>query len=164
MADSTATQRKPATTLEGVLACPRCHGEISIDESIRCEACGRVGSTTLGFADFLADRHSLPIAAGGSFDLTTDREMAIELAHSADRLSYRQLRAKAEEQRPPGIVRDSGRPSSLIADRARRRFERKYADVEREVSIHAGESDLSKAGAYLCSMIAGVKDQLPRNQ
>ena len=136
-------------TLESTLACPRCHGEITLGESILCEACGSVGTTTLGFADFLADQDSLPLAAGGSFDLAKDREMAIELARSADSLSYEQLRAKAEEQRPPGTIRDTRGPSSALADRARRRYERKYVEVEREVNIRAGESDLSKAGAYL---------------
>jgi SAM-dependent methyltransferase len=62
------------------LVCPRCQGELTTSEGAwHCGRCGRVGGTTLGFIDFLAEVPTLEMAAGGRMDLRADEELAREL-------------------------------------------------------------------------------------
>jgi SAM-dependent methyltransferase len=82
--------------LNGVLACPRCHGPVAQEDAAwSCPRCGPVGEPRLGFADFLRRDRALPLANHDQLDLAADEALAQALHERRDELDFAGLRALA---------------------------------------------------------------------
>jgi SAM-dependent methyltransferase len=120
-----------------ILACPKCKESVEVsDAKLVCLVCGPVGRITLGFYDFLSDKNTLPLAAGGSFDLEADAEKAALLLASGEDLSFEELLGLSigYEETKRG---------------AEGRYIRHYWKACREVGFNHGSALLSKVNGFL---------------
>ncbi len=96
----------------------------------------------LGIPDLLAHRKHLDAASAGTFDLEKDTAAALELHESFEHLSYGELEARAAQMRTD----DEG---IALASTAAKRFNERYAEVQKEVGLRAGEATFNRIDAYL---------------
>ena len=126
------------------LACPSCHQAVRAQqdgEALRCQGCGDVGRTALGIPDFLAHRKHLDAASAGTFDLEQDTAAALKLQEASERLTFRELEALAVELR-------EGDDDIDLDSKTAKRFNEKYAEVQDEVGLRAGEATFNRIDAY----------------
>ena len=130
-----------------LLACPRCHGELTTqDGRWLCSGCGPVGTTTLGFPDFLNGAPTLVMAAEGLMDLRADEELARELHQAADGLEFDGLCELAAATRARQEGRSGWAPSRLSTVE---RFESRIARVNAEGSPKGADALLAKVDRKL---------------
>jgi len=132
-------------TLDDLLACPECAADLRRDgDNYVCAKHGRVGTLTLGVADFLVGRRTLAAAAAGSFDLENDFRAAGALAQESEDMSFADLvRRKGEVDRLAEAV------AAPHCCRAQGRFARSYARNDAEVGFASGEGIVTKVNAWL---------------
>jgi ubiquinone/menaquinone biosynthesis C-methylase UbiE len=128
-----------------LLACPRCGGALSeAGGEYACVEHGRVGTTTLGIADFFPEGGTLAAAAGGEFDLDKDARAAAELERESQGRSFAELVALKSER----DARDEAAAAPACC-RAQERFARLYAAGDAEVGLASGVGIVTKVNAAL---------------
>jgi SAM-dependent methyltransferase len=145
----TAAATEPGWLAE-VLACPRCHGALRRDDGDwACEACGVVGHTRLGFADFVPWDRDLPMANHDALELEPDEALADELHARYDELDYAGLRDIALER---NAKRSEVASASPRRQRTLARFHARLARTNAQAGDRHGPALLTKVDAKLAEL------------